>query len=71
MKIYIDDENIVILTLPKSICINLTIKNNKSPEHDIKFIIGRNEFLSEFTIKNKIRQLLFKYGHEGKNSVIY
>ena len=71
MKIYIDDKNIVILTLPKSICINLTIKNNKSLEHDIKFIIGRNEFLSEFTIKNKIRQLLFKYGHEEKNSVIY
>ena len=71
MKIYIDDKNIVILTLPKSICINLTIKNNKSLEYDIKFIIGRNEFLSEFTIKNKIRQLLFKYGHEEKNSVIY
>ena len=37
-----------------------------SLEHDIKFIISRNESLTEYTKKNEISQLLFKYQHGHK-----
>ena len=60
MRIYIDYINLVIIILPKTVCIDLPIKINKILKHDIKFIINRNESLAEYTIKNKIRQLLFK-----------
>ena len=60
MRIYIDYINLVIIILPKTVSIDLPIKINKILKHDIKFIISRNESLAEYTIKNKIRQLLFK-----------
>ena len=66
MRVYNYDNKLVIIMQPKSICINLSIKINISLEHDIKSIVSRNESLTEYTIKNEIRQLLFKYGHEHK-----
>ena len=60
MRIYIDYINLVIIPLPKIIRVALPIKINKSLKRDIKFIISRNESLAEYTIKNKISQLLFK-----------
>ena len=41
MKIYInDDNNLVIITSPKSICVNLAIKVNESIKQDLKFIVS-------------------------------
>ena len=54
MGVYIDGKKLVVITEPKSICINLLIKINKSPEHDIEFIVSRNEPVTEYTTKNKI-----------------
>ena len=54
MKIYIDNyENLVIITSTKTICVNLPIKINQNLNHDIKFILSRNEFLAEYTIKRR------------------
>ena len=53
-----------MITEPKSICINLPIKINESVENAIKFIVSRNKSLTEYTIKNEIKELLFKYRHE-------
>ena len=66
MEVFIDGKKLVKKTKPKSIGIDLLIRIKDSLEHDIEFIISRNEFLTEYTIKNEIRQLLFKYGHEHK-----
>ena len=68
MGVYIDDNKLVILVEPKSIRIDLTIKINKSLKHDIhiRFIVSCYKSLTEYTIKNEISQLLFKYGHEHK-----
>ena len=60
MRIYIDYINLVIIPLPKIIRVDLPIKIKKRLKRDIKFIISRNESLAEYTIKNKISQLLFK-----------
>ena len=41
MKIYInDDNNLVIITSPKTICVNLAIKVNESIKQDLKFIVS-------------------------------
>ena len=53
-----------MITEPKSIRINLPIKINESVENAIEFIVSRNKSLTEYTIKNEIKELLFKYGHE-------
>ena len=53
-----------MITEPKSIRINLPIKINESVENAIKFIVSRNKSLTEYTIKNEIKELLFKYRHE-------
>ena len=51
MKIYIDNfKNIVIITSPKSTCLNLPIKINKYLKHDIEFIVSPNESLAEYKI---------------------
>ena len=65
---FIDNKKLVIIAKPKSIQIDLPIKINKILEHDIKFIVIYNEYLTEYTKKrqDKIRQLLFKYEHEHK-----
>ena len=36
---------------------------DRKSNHEIDFIIKRNEFSAEHKIKNEIRQLLFKYLH--------
>ena len=68
MGVYIDDNKLVTLVEPKSIRIDLTIKINKNLKHDIhiRFIVSCHKSLTEYTIKNEISQLLFKYGHEHK-----
>ena len=50
MRIYIDYVNLVIITLPKTICVALPIKTNKSLKRNVKFIISHNESLAEYTI---------------------
>ena len=64
MRICIHDGIIVMITSPKTIRVSTPIKINESPKRDFKFIISCNESLAEYTIKNKIGQLLFKYGYE-------
>ena len=66
MKIYIDNfKNLVIIIIiiiisPKIICSDLPIKVNEILKHDIKFIISHNESFAEYTIRKKLRKLLFK-----------
>ena len=58
MKIDNDDyKNLVIITLPKTICVDLPIKINESLKNDIKFIVSRNESLAEYKIKKEIFRL--------------
>ena len=65
MQIYNDNyENLVIIVSPKTIRVNLPRKINQSLKHDIKFIVVCDEYLAEYTIKNKIIQLLLQYQHE-------
>ena len=53
MKIYIDDydENLVTITSPKTICVTLPMKINKSLKYHIKFIICCNKSLADNTVK--------------------
>ena len=50
MGVHIDNNRLVIITEPKSVRIDLPININKSLEHDIKFMVSRNESLTEYTI---------------------
>ena len=52
MRIYVDAENLVIITSSKTIRFDLTIKINKSLKCDIKFIISRSKSLADYTTKN-------------------
>ena len=61
MKIYTDDERLIMITLPKTVRVDLSIKINRHLKQDKKFIARRNEYLPEYTIKSKIIQLLFNY----------
>ena len=55
----IDDyKNLVMITLPKSICVDLSIKINNGIKHDVRFIISRNESLAKYEITKEICQLL-------------
>ena len=54
MGIYINDRKVVVITSPKSIRFDLEIEVNKSLNHEIEFIISRNESLTEYKVKNKI-----------------
>ena len=54
VKIFIDDEKLVMITLPKTIRVDLSIKINWSLRHDMKFIVRRDESLPEYTIKKKL-----------------
>ena len=65
MGTYINNKTLLIIASPKSILFYLPIVVKKSLKHEIKFIISCNECLAEYTIKNKISQLLFKYKHEN------
>ena len=60
MGVYNDGNKLVVITQPKSICIDLPIKITTSLEHGIEFIVSRNESLAGYAIKNMIRKLLFK-----------
>ena len=51
VKIFIDDEKLVMITLPKTIRVDLSIKINWSLGRDMKFIVRRDESLPEYTIK--------------------
>ena len=68
MRVYIDDNKLVIIAELKSIRVDLTIKMNKSLKHDIRFIVSCHKSLTAYTIKIEISQLLFKYGHEHKRT---
>ena len=43
MRVYVDDNKLVIITNPKTSSFNLTKKVDNSLKHDNKFIISRNE----------------------------
>ena len=66
MRVFIDGNEFVVITEPKSIRIDLAIKINKSIVDHIKFIVSPNKCLAEYPIKNEIWQLLFKYEHGHK-----
>ena len=64
MGVYIED-NMVVIGKPKTFYFNFNLPKviDKNVKDAIEFIIKRNESLAEHTIKNEIRQLLFKYKH--------
>ena len=73
-KIYIDDyKDLVIITLPKSICVDLPVKIYKSLKDHFKFIVSYNEFLAEYKIKIEIFRLLngTQYAYEHKKEFSY
>ena len=54
MKIYIDDsKNLVVITSPKTIRVDLSIRIDESLKHDIKFTVSCHESLAEYKIKKK------------------
>ena len=58
MKIYNDDyKNLVIMISPKTICVDLPIKNNGILKYDIKFIVSCNKSLAKYKIKKEICRL--------------
>ena len=66
MRVYIDNNKLVIIVESKNISFNLTKKVVNSLKNEIKLIIRRNESFDEYAIKNEISQLLFKHKHEHK-----
>ena len=52
---FIDDNKLVKITEPKSICIDLLTKINESLEHDIKlWYVSMNLLLKEYAIKTRL-----------------
>ena len=52
---FIDDNKLVKITEPKSICIDLPTKINESLEHDIKLrYVSMNLLLNEYAIKTRL-----------------
>ena len=68
MGVFTDDNKLVIIVEPKTVPIDLPLNINERLENDIKFNVSCNESLAEYAIKNQIRKLLFKYGHEHEKS---
>ena len=68
MGVFTDDNKLVIIVEPKTVPIDLPLNINERLENDIKFNVSRNQSLAEYAIKNEIRKLLFKYGHEHEKS---
>ena len=66
MRVYIDNNKLVIIVESKTISFNLTKKVVNSLKNEIKLIISRNESFDEYAIKNEINQLLFKHKHGHK-----
>ena len=57
---YINDNKLVTIIVPKTICFDLSKKIDNSLKHEINFIVKRSEFLGEHKIKSEIAWLLFK-----------
>ena len=68
MRVYIDENELKIYAKPKFVHIDLPMKINESLGSNIKFIVSCNESLTEYSVKNEIKRLLFKYEHEHKNN---
>ena len=67
MRVYIDDNELVIMIEPKPIRVNLTKVVDNNLKHDIDLIMKRKGFLAEPVIKKYIKQLLSKYKHGSAN----
>ena len=65
MVVYIDQNKLVIIKEPKTISFDFSKEVDHSLKHGINYIIKRNEFFAECSIKNKISQLWAKYEHEN------
>ena len=59
------EENIIVIKDPKTFCFNFDRPKDfdENLNHEIEFIIKRNESSAENKIKNKIEELLLKYKH--------
>ena len=67
MRVYIDDNELVIMIEPKPIRVNLTKVVDNNLKHDIDLIMKRKGFLAVPVIKKYIKQLLSKYKHGSAN----
>ena len=63
MGVYIEDNNLVIITELKTIQFDLPKNVGNNLKYETDSIIKYNEILPEHKIKNGISQLLFKYKH--------
>ena len=54
MGMYINDNKLVTIIVPKTICFDLSKKIDNSLKHEINFIVKRSEFLGEHKIKSEI-----------------
>ena len=63
MEVYIEDNKIAITKKQKKFHFDLSKDADITLKHQTCFIIKHNELLVEYAIKNKFRQLLFKYKH--------
>ena len=59
-----DDNELVIITEPKTISFDLTKKVNNSLKYETDHM-KHNAFLAEHKIKNKTERLFFKYKHKN------
>ena len=63
MGVYFDDNKLVIIAEPRSICFNLINKTDNSLKHEINYVIKDKGYLAEQKIKSKIGHFLYKYKH--------
>ena len=63
MGVYFDDNKLVIIAEPRSICFNLINKIDNSIKHEPNYVINDNGYLAEQKIKSKIDHFLYKYKH--------
>ena len=54
MVVYIDNNKLSIITMPKTIRFNLAKKMDNSLKQEIDFVIKRNGFLAEERIKTRL-----------------
>ena len=64
MGVYIDENKLEIITVPKTIYFSLSKYANSSLKHEIDYITKNNDCLVQHTIKDKISQLLSNNVHE-------
>ena len=65
MMIFFENKKLSIAISSKTVRFDSSIEINKSIGNQIKSIKSHNESLAEYTIKNNVTQLFFKYGHEN------